>query len=248
MNAFRVLVVDDEPLAREMVVALARMDPQVETVEACAEAAQTAGVVARFKPDIVLLDVQMPELDGIRIAEGLSESGPVVVFITAHSEYAMDAFEVGAVDYLLKPFTDERFREALTRAKRRVHERHLAREAPALVAQDPAHASADRVVEFGTVALRPAHIVWIEAQDYYVRIHTAHERFLVRATLASLEQRLDPAQFLRVHRNAIVNRDEVRDSVEHDGGLRLTLADGTQVPVSRARRRAIAVALRRDSR
>jgi two-component system LytT family response regulator len=240
MSGLRVLVVDDEPLAREMVTALARADAEVGTVEACAGPREAASAVARQAPDILLLDVEMPEVDGLRFAESLSERGPVVVFITAHREYAADAFAVGAIDYLLKPFSDGRFREALERAKRRVRERRLAEDAAPL-----SRPTSDAgVLEFGTIVLPASEVVWVEAQDYYVRIHTTRARHLVRVTLAALEERLDPTRFLRVHRAALVNLDAVREIVEDHGNLRLALADGSQVPVSRARRREVEARLR----
>jgi two-component system LytT family response regulator len=244
VTGLRVLVVDDEPLAREMVAALARADAHVSAIEECGEATRALAMVESFEPDVVFLDVQMPELDGIRIAENLSETGPVVVFITAHEEYAMEAFEVGAIDYLLKPFSDARFHEALARANRRVQERRLARDAPPLGAVRPAADGRETVLEFGSLRVPASDIAWIEAQDYYVRIHTSGQRHLVRATLASFEERLDPASFVRVHRNAIVNRDSVRGTQELEGRLRLSLADGSEISVSRARRRATEAALR----
>lgn len=145
------LVVDDEPLARAMVAALARGDRDVAVVEACGDAAQVVAIAARLQPDIVFLDVQMPEIDGIQVAEQLSGSGPVVVFVTAYSEHALEAFEVGAIDYLLKPFSDERFQEALGRAKRRVHERRLAANAPGLRGAT----SRNTLLEFGNVSRPP---------------------------------------------------------------------------------------------
>jgi two-component system LytT family response regulator len=230
-----VLVVDDEPLAREMVATLAGADPDVARVVSCDSAADARAAVARLAADIVLLDIQMPQEDGLRFAERLAEDGPVVVFITAFREHAAEAFAVGAVDYLLKPFSDARFRDALARAKRRVHERRLAREAAEL---KPASSQPGRL-EFGAVSIRADEIVWVEAQDYYVLIHTAAARHLVRTTLASLEERLDRARFLRIHRGAIVNMAAVQGHDDEDGALRLTLTDGARVPVSRARRRDV---------
>jgi two-component system LytT family response regulator len=234
VSALTVLVVDDEPLAREMVAALASRDADVAAVATCASAAEAADSVSRAAPDIVFLDVEMPGETGIQLAERVSERGPVVVFITAHRQYATDAFAVGAIDYLLKPFSDARFHDALARAKRRVRERRLARDADALApAADPG------VVAFGAVTIATADIVWVEAQDYYTRIHTAGARHLVRATLASIEERLDPHLFLRVHRAALVNTAAIRGTLEEDGALRLTLTDGSRIPVSRARRREV---------
>jgi two-component system LytT family response regulator len=182
----------------------------------------------------------MPEIDGLEIASRLTAGYPAVVFVTAFSEYAAQAFDVRAVDYVVKPFSDARFRDAVTRAKERVLERRgriggAVEDLPyldRLVARD-----AGRLVVIPT-----AHVVWIEAQDYYVRIHAASRRHMLRATLASLESRLDPARFIRVHRAAIVNLSAVR-SIEEAGGLRLTMATGETIVVSRGRRRDVEAAL-----
>lgn len=251
MIPFRVLVVDDEPLAREMIVGLLKGDREIESVVECGDPRQAPEIIARQRPHIVFLDVEMPEMDGIQVARTFGEDDPIVVFITAFSHYATQAFDVRATDYVLKPFSDQRFFEALGRAKRRVRERHLG----GLVSQiatlsaeihsagDPAPGgSAGPYLErltFRTgdrsVVLKTAEVVWIEAEDYYVLIHSKRGRHMVRATLASLEQRLDPRVFLRVHRAAIVNLLEVQETREN-GGLSLVLSDGSEVQVSRSRR------------
>ena len=252
MTRFRVLVADDEPLARRMVVAILKGDPDIEAVADCGDAKCVREQLGRFRPDIAMLDIEMPEMSGLEIAAALEDAGPVVVFITAFSAYATQAFEVNAVDYVTKPFSDERFRAAVERAKRRVRERRLG-----MLATQLASLSAELRHEEGESARPPvgdkylqrlalkegersavvkaADIIWIEAEDYYVLIHSKQGRHMVRASLASLEQRLDPARFLRVHRTAIVNIDEI--SATHERGpLVLTLSNGAEVPVSRSRR------------
>lgn len=239
MTGFRVLVADDEPLARSMVAGLLREDPEVGEIVECGDGAAAAQAIGEQAVDIAFLDVEMPEIDGLEVASRLSAGYPAVVFVTAFSEYAAQAFDVRAVDYVVKPFSDARFREAVARAKERVAERRArtgppTEEAPyldRLVARD-----AGRLIVIPT-----AQIVWIEAQDYYVRIHSARGRHMLRATLASLGSRLDPARFMRVHRAAIVNLSWVR-SVEDAGG-QLTLSTGETIPVSRARRREVEAAL-----
>lgn len=240
MTGFRVLVADDEPLARAMVAGLLREDPEVGQIIECGDGATAARAIAEQAADIAFLDVEMPEIDGLEVASRLSAGYPAVVFVTAFSEYAAQAFDVRAVDYVVKPFSDARFRDAVARAKERVVERRarmgeIAEEAPYL----------DRLVarDAGRLSVIPAsHVVWIEAQDYYVRIHAASGRHMLRATLASLESRLDPARFIRVHRAAIVNLTAVR-SIEEAGGLRLTMSTGETIPVSRGRRRDVTAAL-----
>jgi two-component system LytT family response regulator len=244
MTGLRVLVVDDEPLAREMVADLVRADPDVGEVLECGNAADAARTVASRHPDIVFLDVEMPGRTGIELANLLGPAGPVTVFITAFSRYAPEAFDVRATDYVVKPFSDARFRDALERAKTRVRERRLL-ELAERAAAEPEDARLERLtLKDGdrSIVIKATEIVWIEAQDYYVLVHSDHGRHLVRATLASLETRLDPTRFLRVHRGAIVNLDRVTGVVEGDD-MRLTLAGGAEVPVSRARRRALRAAV-----
>jgi two-component system LytT family response regulator len=258
MTRFRVLVADDEPLARSMVAALLRDDEEVDDVIECGDAKAARALIAEHRPDIVFLDIEMPEVTGLDLAEDLSDDGPIVVFVTAFSRYATDAFEVDASDYVLKPFTDERFADALQRAKRRVRERRLGELASQLATLSaelrPADGELSRSAECGylkrlafkhndrTIVLKTTEIVWIEAEDYYVRVHSKPGCHLVRASLASLEQRLDPQRFLRVHRGALVNIDEVRE-LQDAGALSIALSDGTIVPVSRSRKSSVESAL-----
>jgi two-component system LytT family response regulator len=249
MTSFRALVAEDEPLARRMVADLLKRDREVSEVVECGNATEVEAAIARCQVDIAFLDVEMPEASGLEVAQRLLPSGPVVVFVTAFSRYAADAFDVLAIDYVLKPFSDDRFFSALERAKTRVRERRLAELAGQLAtmagelrpATSERHAYLTRL-SFKTgersVVVSLPDIVWIEAEDYYVLVHTARGRHMVRATLSSIEERLDPQQFLRVHRAALVNVNAVRE-VHDAGGLMLLLSDGSRVPVSRARRRHV---------
>ena len=254
MRGFRVLVADDEPLAREMVAGLLKDDPAIETVVECGDATEIGDAIERLRADIVFLDVEMPRLDGIQVAKGLAAEDPVVVFVTAFSDYAASAFDVRAVDYVLKPFSDSRFHEALSRAKARVQERraresHAPRMTPepidAMLGADATTGYLQRITFRDAdhlVVLKASEVVWIEAQDYYVLLHSTRGRHLVRATLAALESRLDPRRFLRVHRGAIVSVDAVRE-IHDSQGMRLILSNGADIPVSRSRRRQIASVL-----
>jgi two-component system LytT family response regulator len=248
MTTFNVLVVDDEPLAREVAVSLLRRDPEVATTSECGDGLLARQMIEEARPDIVFLDMEMPGLSGLELAEQLRRSEPVVVFITAFSQYAVDAFDLAATDYVLKPFSDERFLEALGRAKRRVRERRLgalANQMAGMAAElqpGTAEAGAPRYLQRlsikqgdRAVVLRIDEIVWIEAQDYCVTIHSTRGNHLVRASLTSLEGRLAPETFVRTHRMAIVNLQHVRETEDRDG-LRLVLADGSHVGVSRSRR------------
>jgi two-component system LytT family response regulator len=250
VTTFRALVVEDEPLARRMVADMLRRDPEIEHVVECADAAEARQALARERIDIAFLDIEMPGSSGLELAQSFTPSGPVIVFVTAFGRYATDAFDVLAVDYVLKPFSDERFATAIGRAKTRVRERRLAELATQLatVSEELKPAAAAERPPFLTrlafrqddhsVIVNVADVIWIEAEDYYVLVHTRQGRHMVRAPLASFESRLDPQRFVRVHRAAIVNIQDVRE-VHDAGGLLLVLSDGSQVPVSRARRRQV---------
>ena len=250
MIRFRALVADDEPLARRMVAELLRRDPEIEHVVECASAADAAKALARERVDIAFLDIEMPGSSGLELAQALAPPAPAVVFVTAFGRYATEAFDVLAVDYVLKPFSDERFAIAVGRAKTRVRERRLAELATQLatVSEELKPAAASERPAYLTrlsfrqddhaVIVNVSDVIWIEAEDYYVLVHTRHGRHMVRAPLASFEQRLDPQRFVRVHRAAIVNIHDVRE-VHDAGGLLLVLSDGSQVPVSRSRRRHV---------
>lgn len=250
MTTFRVLVVDDEPLAREVAVNLLRGDSEVDGVAECADGLRAREVIGDTRPDIVFLDIEMPGLSGVQLAEDLHGGTPVVVFMTAFSQHAVRAFDLAATDYVLKPFSDERFLEALARAKRRVRERRLGELAGQVASvaaelQPTGSARLSPDVPFlqrlslkqgdRTLVLRTDEIVWIEAQDYCVMIHSTRGRHLVRGSLTTLEGQLDPDVFARTHRMAIVNLHHVRETHDRDG-LHLVLSDGSEVGVSRSRK------------
>jgi two-component system LytT family response regulator len=228
----------------------------VQTVAECGDGLLAIDVIARERPDIVFLDIEMPGQDGLQLADAIRRtgqtapgSGPIVVFTTAFSRYATDAFDVAATDYVLKPYSDERFLEALARAKRRILERRLASVAAELEQDEPTAAEPRPYLEELSfkqggrpVVNKTADVTWIEAEDYYVMIHSTGGNHLIRASIASLEQWLDPGVFVRAHRAAIVNLGHVRQVSEREG-LCLTLSDGSSVGVSRARKHQIAATL-----
>ena len=247
---FRVMLVDDEPLARQAIRLLLEKDAAIEVVGE-SSGVGAAARIAHAQPDLLFLDVQMPEVDGFDVLDALGvDDAPVVIFVTAYSEHALRAFEVHALDYLLKPVTDERFEKALARGKELVRlrrsgaasggdslgdmlrERSRATRRILVRDRDRTH-----VIDVGTID-------WIEAADYYAVIHVGGESHLLRETMTQLEQRLDPAKFFRVHRSAIVPLDRVREIRPLIRGDReLVLADGTRVRLSRARRAAFEAAL-----
>jgi len=228
------IVADDEPLGRRGIVArLARTD-RVRVVGECADGRETVEAVTRLSPDILFLDVRMPDLDGFGVVAALpKENRPHVVFVTAHDRHAVEAFRVRAVDYLVKPVDDERFAEALERAV----------EAAGRAAGGPAAplAPAFSVRSRGRVTRVPhTEVDWIEAQGDYSCVHAGPRDCLVRETMTSLERRLD-GRFLRIHRSAIVNVERVRElrSLEN-GDFRVLLEGGAELRLSRTHREAVA--------
>ncbi len=240
----RVMIVDDEPLARQAIRLLLEGDPEVEVVGECS-GVDGAAVVERTRPDLMFLDVQMPEVDGFDLLEELGiDRAPVVIFVTAYSEHALRAFEVHAVDYVLKPIADERFARALARGKELVRLRRGGEPAdPNLAALLREHSRRTRRIlvreRDRTRVIDVDTIDWIEAADYYAVIHVGGESHLLRETMNELEQRLDPVQFFRVHRSTIIRLDRVREIHPlFRGDRELVLADGSRVRLSRTRRAA----------
>jgi two-component system LytT family response regulator len=250
VSAPRALIVDDEPLARDTLRALLRRDGSVVVAGECGSGEAAVEAIRRERPDIVFLDVQMPDLDGFAVLERVAgDHLPVVVFVTAYDRYAVRAFDVHAVDYLLKPFDDERFFRALRRAKRSLGGEGLPGRGRALLQLLEERSGTPPVAGrrplrrlvvrsgSGLVFLRPEDVDWIEAADYYVQLHVGARVHLLREPLHSLEARLDPAEFVRVHRSAIVNLDRVREVRAEPGGRSVVvLADGTHLKLSRRRR------------
>ena len=240
----RVVIVDDEPLARQAIRMLLADDPEIEVVGECSGVGG-AEVIQEARPEVLFLDVQMPEVDGFDLLDEIGvDEAPVVVFITAHSEHALRAFEVHAVDYLLKPLVDERFARALARAKQQAWSRRLGVAGPsglgALLREHSRRTRRILVRHRGrTQVIEAGAIDWIEAADYYALIHVGVESHLIRETMNQLEERLDPERFVRAHRSAIVNVDRVREILPGVRGDRmLVLEGGARVRLSRARREA----------
>jgi two-component system, LytTR family, response regulator len=249
-----VLVVDDEPLARERLRALLAEEHDVDLVAECADGSEAVETIRRTAPDIVFLDVQMPGLDGFRVIDALdSERLPAIVFVTAYDRFALRAFEVNAVDYLLKPFDRERFRAALGRAKARVahvedgHHRFL-RELVSHIRAEAAPLRRIAVKQEGRVLFFDVgEVDWIEGDDNYVIVHVGSASHRTRETLTALERRLPTEQFFRVSRSAIVNVARVREMHPmFHGDQVVILRDGTRVAVSRSQRARLASLMGRD--
>lgn len=228
----RALIVDDEPLARSNLAVLLRMDPEIGSIRECGSGAEAIGEMRVAHPDLLFLDVQMPECDGFDVIEMLGKDlPPAVVFVTAYDQYALRAFEAGALDYLLKPFDNARFELALGRAKQRIR---LGR---------------DRTQRLERVAIKNAgevcfvkiaEIDWIEAADYYACLHVGTRSHLLRRSMAELEEDLDPSIFCRVHRSSIVNLERVRGlKPGQDGEYEVLLENGARVRLSRRYRKQL---------
>ena len=238
----RVLVVDDEPLAREKIRTMVRDDPEIEIIGECVNGREAIAAVAAEMPDLLLLDVQMPEVDGFAVLHALKGARmPLVIFVTAFDHYAVHAFEVHALDYLLKPFDRERFQAAINRAKthlQRERNGNLDQRILALLKQIEAESKyLERLVvkTAGRVFFLPTdEIDWIEAEGNYVSVHTSKKAYLIRETISSLESQLDPKKFIRIHRSTIVNLSRIQElqSWSH-GEYRVILYDGTELTLSR---------------
>jgi len=230
----RALIVDDEPLARSNLAVLLRTDPDIGIVGECGSGAEALSEIRIANPDLLFLDVQMPECDGFDVLELLgSDLPPAIVFVTAYDQYALRAFEAGALDYLLKPFDNARFELALSRAKQKIR---LGK-------------NKDRTQRLERVAIKNAgqivfvnipEIDWIEAADYYACLHVGPRSHLLRRTLSDLEQDLDPTVFCRVHRSSIVNLERVRGlKLRPDGEYEVLLENGARVRLSRRYRKPL---------
>lgn len=234
-RVFTAVVVDDEPLARELLTELLSRRPDVRVVAACADGFEAVRAVSEAAPDLLFLDVQMPELDGFEVLE-LLERKPAVVFVTAYDQYAVRAFDVHAVDYLLKPYGEGRLDEAVARAKARAEGTRPAPGPDEVDSARPPGPARRIVVRDGArVAVIPvADLDWAEAQDDYVLLATRGRTFLKQQTLSGLERRLDPARFVRVHRSYLLNLERlVRFVPGGKGAYTAVLSDGTELPVSR---------------
>jgi two-component system LytT family response regulator len=245
MSGISVLVVDDEPLARERLRTLLEEESDVTVVGECASGRSAVRAIQERRPDIVFLDIQMPGIDGFGVVEALGPNRiPAIVFVTAYDQYALKAFEVHALDYLLKPFDRERFAATLDRARAAVQLRAngaLDAGLSALLAEFAARRrSADRLLvrAAGKERLIPVEEVdWFEAAGNYVRLHVGRERHLLRETMCHLEERLDAERFVRIHRSSIVNLARVQEMEPYfHGDYIVRLKDGRTLTLSRTYR------------
>jgi two-component system LytT family response regulator len=230
--AIRTAIVDDEPLARSNLSLLLRLDPEIEIVSECGSGADAPDVIRRTRPDLLFLDVQMPEYDGFDVLELLGKDvPPALVFVTAYDQYALRAFDAGALDYLLKPFDNARFEQTLARAKQKI----IRDKIQPLRLEFLTVKSAARVT-----FVRLKEIDWIEAADYYAGLHVGAKVHLLRRSISELEHDLDPALFCRIHRSSIVNLDRVCGlKLNQEGEYDVLLEGGVALRLSRSYRKQL---------
>ena len=245
-----VLIVDDEPIARRRVRLLLSRDPQMRIIGECASVAECERLSAAIVPDLVFLDVRMPQRDGFALLESFDARGiqPFIIFVTAYSMYALNAYEAGAVDYLLKPFDDERFAKALGRAKAALRGRRMPSEAGVEGAEtrsQPQKPAYDRllVTENNRILLVPMRdIELIQVAGKHVKVFVRDHCYITRQSLNSVEDRLDKLRFVRIHRSTIINIDQIIElrPLQH-GDCEVVLSRGTRVTVSRRYRRRLPI-------
>lgn len=232
-SKIRAIVVDDEALARASVTGLLAQDSDVEVVQECENGVDAIAAIRSLRPDLLILDVQMPGLDGFDVLEQLGSATPKsIIFITAYQQYALKAFDAQAIDYLLKPFSDSRFHRALSRAK-------------ALISEGEDQPRRFVVKSRGHALFLPIdEIDWISAADYYACLHVGEKEHLLRRSISDLEDDLAADAFCRIHRSAIVNIDRVRElTSDSNGDSEVVLRDKTRLRVSRAYREQLLLRL-----
>lgn len=245
MAKIRTLVVDDEPIARERVRSLLEQQPDIDVVGECADGAQAVSAIEQLEPELVFLDIQIPVVDGFGVIRALPPHHvPMVVFTTAHDEYALQAFEVHALDYLLKPFDSSRFRRTLERARQRLEHQRAGDLGERLVAMvralrtEPAEPADRIVVRSGgrVVFVRIDEIDWVDAAGNYVQLHVRGDAYLLRETMSAMEARLERSRFARIHRSHLVNTDRIKELQPGTGEHAVVLHDGTRLTLSRGYR------------
>jgi two-component system, LytTR family, response regulator len=231
-KTIRAIVVDDEPLARSSLAILLRLHPEIDIIAECDSGTQALTKIRATQPDLLFLDVEMPECDGFDVLEMLgSDLPPAIVFVTAYDKYALRAFEAGALDYLLKPFDTARFERSIDRAKQRIAQNKTS----------PPTREHLTVKSAGQVCfLKLTEIDWIEAADYYSCLHVGTKSHLLRRSMAELEKELDKSIFCRIHRSTIVKLDRVRGlKLNENGEYDVLLNNGVRLRLSRRYRREL---------
>lgn len=234
MSVLRAIIADDERLGRQKIRAMLDGHEDVQVVAECVNGGETVSEIRRQKPDLVFLDIQMPGSDAFDVLRRLKDESPAIIFVTAHDEYALRAFDVEAVDYLLKPFDRHRFNAALRRARKRIESGTVPKLVSALeeLAQrqkEGGYWNRFIVKSHGRMLFVPAtNVDWIEAEGKYVRLHSAHSSHLIRSPISEVEEHLDPTEFARIHRGTLVNLKKVAEIYRGFGGDHIVLLRGGQ--------------------
>jgi len=240
--SIRTLIVDDEPLARERVKRFLRDEPDIEIVGESGNGKDAISAIRSLQPDLVFLDIQMPEKTGFDVVKAVDPAAmPVVIFVTAYDQYALQAFEVHALDYLLKPFNRERIHRAVRRARQQIERRRLGdldeRMNSLISTLKSGRKYLDRLVvrSVGRVFfLKTDEIDWIEAAGNYVKLHVGRDSHMIRETMNGIEAKLDPAKFIRIHRSTVVNIDRIKElHPMFSGDYAVILRNGTELALSR---------------
>ncbi len=241
-SPLRVVIVDDELLARQIIREMLSDDPEIAIVAECVNGSDAIEAIQTHQPDLVFLDIQMPETAGFEVLDALNgHHMPIVIFVTAYDQYAVRAFEYHALDYLLKPFDSERFHNAVSRAKAQTRRDRNGELDKRILALLQALKSESKYVERLVIKnggrvffLESSEIDWVEAEGNYVRLHTGKRSHMLRETIGSLEEQLDPKRFLRVHRSTIVKLDSIRELQPwFHGEYHIILHNGTKLTLSR---------------
>jgi DNA-binding LytR/AlgR family response regulator len=239
MEKIKALIIDDEELGREVIREYLESHPEVEIMAECQDAFQALEAMEKYHPDLLFLDIQMPEVNGFELLEML-EQKPFIIFSTAYDQYALKAFEVNAIDYLLKPFDQERFDSALQRVKKLMR---LQQDESEKIRNLLRHIQSEKkflknilVKKAGKILiLNVNEVQWIEAEGDYVNLHTAEDSYLVLQSLKQLETRLEPDRFVRVHRSSIVNIEAIKEIAPWSKGKwKIILKDGNEIVISRS--------------
>jgi two-component system LytT family response regulator len=252
------VIIDDEPLARKRILDLLLREDDIEVLAECSDGFAAIETILQQDPDLLFLDVQMPEMDGFKMVSKLpKENLPVIIFVTAYDQFAIKAFEVHALDYLLKPFDDERFSQAIDRARIQIRQRTTNEFSEKLLnlvdsqgGSSTSHTgpreSPQRITRFAirelgeTILVKAEKVDYIEGEGVYVRLHLDAKSYLIRERLTDLENRLDPNTFFRIHRSTIVNLERIKKLVPHfHGDYIVALHNGTHLKLSRTRREAL---------
>jgi two-component system, LytTR family, response regulator len=244
MKPLRVIVVDDEPLARTRIKRMLENIGSVEVVGECSNGREATEQIPKIQPDVLLLDIQMPEMDGFEVLKSLDSNYPYVIFVTAYDQYALRAFEVFALDYLLKPFNEARLEKAISRAREQIELKNGANftdQISKLVNELKEKNHLDRLVmkDERKIWFVPVQTIdWIEAEGKYVNVHVGRDSHLLRESLTALENKLNPKLFARIHRSSIVNVERIKELQPwFHGDYRVILNDGTELILSRTYRK-----------